>query len=410
MQKTLTMSTKERERLKIIHRLETGTLTHSEAADLMNISERHIYRIMRRYLTSGDEGLVHQLRGRTSNRGYPLDLRERIIALYRKKYSDYGPTLFSERVYDELDIHLNDETIRKWLLSEGLWKPTRKGRKHRKKRPRRDAIGALIQLDGSHHKWFEDRGPACCLVVFIDDASGRVFLCFTPSENTQDLLSSLRLYIERYGIPKAIYNDYGSVFYASDNKDTDFTRALKTLNIEPIFARSPQAKGRVERSNRTHQDRLIKALRRQNISTIEEANRYLETIYIDEHNNRFARCDDLTDMHRSSQGIDLDNIICFQTTRCVHNDYTIRLDNRPIQLLHSDAPLPPPRAYVTVRRWLDSSLHIFWKDNELKFIPLKKEPKPKPRIVRPPAQNHPWRHMIVGRGYTTALKKSNMFV
>lgn len=407
MQKTLTMSSKERDRLKIIQLIESDTITYTEAADLMNISERHLYRILKRYRTEGDEGLLHRLRGRTSNRGYDPTVRQRVIALYREKYSDYGPTLFSEMVYTECNINLNDETIRKWLLDEGLWKPTRKGRKHRKKRPRRETIGSLIQLDGSHHKWFEDRGTESCLLVFIDDASGRVFLRFVNSENAHDLLSALRLYIERYGIPRALYIDFGSVFYASDNKDTDFTRALKTLNIEPIFAHSPQAKGRVERSNRTHQDRLIKALRRENISTIEEANQYLESFYIDEHNTRFANGDTLADLHRSAEGIDLDNIICFQTTRCVHNDYTIRILNKPIQLLPSDTPLPPPRAYVVVRRWLDGSLHIFWKNNELKFSVLDKIPKPKQRTIRPPAQNHPWRYKLVGRGLTAVSKKHN---
>jgi transposase len=405
MQKTLTMSTKERDRLKIIQRIDTGPLIYTEAAELMNISERHLYRILDRYRTDGDAGLIHKLRGQTSNRGFAPEIRNRIIDLYREKYSDYGPTYFSEMVYADLDIHLNDETIRKWLLREGLWKRTRKGRKHRKKRPRHAAIGALIQLDGSHHKWFEDRAPECCLIVFIDDASGQVFLRFVPSENAHDLLVALRLYIEHYGIPGAIYIDRGSVFHGRDNQMTDFTRALTELNIKPIFARSPQAKGRVERSNRTHQDRLIKALRRENISSIEEANQYLETVYIEEHNKRFAHCEDLSDVHRSPEGINLDNIICFEITRCVYNDYTIRLNSLPIQLLPSEAPLPPPRTYVTVRRWLDGSMHIFWKENELTFIVLDKEPKPKQRTSRPPAQNHPWRTKLVGRGRTYTNNK-----
>jgi len=404
------MSVKERDKLKIIQLIDTGNLTYTEAADLMGVSERHLYRIMHRYRTDGDAGLIHKLRGRTSNRGFAPEVRKCIIDLYRVKYSDYGPTYFSEMVYTDLDIHINDETVRQWLLQEGLWKPTRKGRKHRKKRPRHTAIGSLIQIDGSHHKWFEDRGPECCLIVFIDDASSRVFLRFAPSENAHDLLYALWLYIVRYGIPKAIYIDRGSVFYASDKKLTDFTRALTKLNIKPIFARSPQAKGRVERSNRTHQDRLIKALRRENIASIEQANQYLDTVYNSEHNNRFAHCDDLPDIHRSSDDIDLDNIICFETTRCIYNDYTIRLKTQPIQLLSSDAPLPPPRTHVTVRRWLDGSLHIFWKEHELKFDILDKEPKPKQRTIRPPAQNHPWRTKMVGRGRTNVLKKQYVSV
>jgi hypothetical protein len=376
----------------------------------MSISERHLYRIPDCYRTDGDAGLVHKLRGCISNRGFAPETRNRIIDLYREKYSDYGPTHFSEMVYADLGIHLSDETIRKWLLREGLWKPTRKGRKHRKKRPRHSAIGSLIQLDGSHHTWFEDRAPACCLIVFIDDASGRVFMRLAPSENSHDLLYALRLYIERYGIPQAIYIDHGSVFYGSDDKITDFTRALTKLNIKPIFARSPQAKGRVERSNRTHQDRLIKALRRENISSIEAANHYLETVYCEEHNMCFSHCDELSDVHRAADGINLDNIIYFETNRCVYNDYTIRLTDQPIQLFPSATPLPPPRTHVTVRRWLDGSLHIFWKENELKFSILDKEPKPKQRTIRPPAQDHPWRSKMVGRGRTTVHKKQYVSV
>jgi hypothetical protein len=217
-----------------------------------------------------------------------------------------------------------------------------------------------------------------------------------PSENTADVLATLWAYCERYGIPKALYIDHGSVFYAP-NKLTDVGRALTTLGVEMIFANSPQAKGRVERGNRTHQDRLIKALRREGITTIAQANRYLDNIYLHDHNDRFASVENLPDVHRPAHGYNLTNIFCFQTERQVHNDSTITLEGTYVQLKRSETPLPPPRQYVTVRRWLDGSLHIFWKEHELDFSILKAKPRSKPPRHAPPSPDHPWRHIRLGR-------------
>jgi hypothetical protein len=219
---------------------------------------------------------------------------------------------------------------------------------------------------------------------------------FVPSENTADVLATLRSYCERFGIPKALYTDHGSVFY-TENKLTDVGRAMATLGVEMIFANSPQAKGRVERGNRTHQDRLIKALRRRGITTTAQANRYLDTTYLDDHNARFASCENLPDVHRPCQGYDLTNIFCFQTERQIHNDYTITLEGTYVQLKRSETPLPPPRQYVTVRRWLDGSLHIFWKELELDFSVLKTKPRSHDRPHAPPSPDHPWRHIRLGR-------------
>jgi len=219
-------------------------------------------------------------------------------------------------------------------------------------------------------------------------------LRFVSSENTAEVLATLRLYFERHGLPKAFYTDYGSVFYG-DDKPTEYQRAMQALGIEPIFANSPQAKGRVERSNRTHQDRLVKALRRRRIGTIAAANRLLENTYLKKHNDQFADADHLPDLHRSCQGIDLDNILCFETRRQVHNDYTITLNAQYIQLRRGRAPLPPPKAEVIVRQWLDGSLHLFYSDQELEYKPLHEKPKrphPRPR----PADNHPWRRQALG--------------
>lgn len=395
----LTMNSKERERLKILARLDKGELTCRDAAESVGISERHFYRLSARHRAEGDEGLIHRLRGCLSNRGYSRKVRSRVLELYRERYSDYGPTLFAEMIAkDHCDILplVDHETLRRWLLKAALWTAARTRKAHRRKRERREKIGSLVQFDGSDHDWFEGRGPWCCLLVAIDDASGHIFMRFAKSENAHDVLLALRLYVERYGIPREIYTDRGTVYHPTKGeKLTDVGRALTRLGIRMIVAHSPQAKGRVERSNRTHQDRLVKALRRNRISTINTANRFLEQTYLKEHNKRFACLENLRDIHRPSDGIDLHNIFCFETTRRVYNDFTITLNNQFIQLEKSQAtPLPPPGRSVTVRRWLDNSLHIFWNNEELAFTILTqaKPHKPVSTIPHPPPAHHPWRH------------------
>jgi transposase len=403
MKGILTMSVKERERLKIIDQVIERKLSTGEAAEVLEISTRQMYRIKGRYYNEGEKGLIHKLRGKSSNRGYGKKQKESVIKLYVKDYSDYGPTLFSEKLLEYHGQKIDHETIRRWLRESAITTSMRKKRPHRRKRERRTAIGEMIQFDGSPHDWFEGRGAMCCLLHAIDDASGRIYLRFAASENTSDCLLTLKKYCQKHGIPKAIYTDHGSVFYA-DGKLTDVGLAMEKLGVEMIYANSPQAKGRVERGNRTHQDRLVKELRKENISTIAEANKYLEEKYLYEHNRRFSMCDNLADVHRSIEGYDLNNIFCYQTERQVKNDYTITLGARYIQLSlqsrlgRNATPLPLPKRYVTVRRWLDDSLHIFYKEQELSFIILKDKPKTKNNVVRKPKADHPWKKWNIGRG------------
>ena len=397
----LTMSYKEREYSKILARIGKGKFTCSDAAQAVGVTERHIFRLLARFRKDGDEGLIHRLRGSTSNRGYSRKLRLRILDLYRELYSDYGPTLFAEKIasdHSTIFPPIDHDTIRRWLLKSGLWSTARVRRAHRRKRDRRAKIGSLVQFDGSHHDWFEGRGPACCLLVAIDDASSRVFLRFAPSENARDVLSALMAYVKRLGIPREIYTDRAMIYHPPSKGDrlTDIGRALGRLGVKMIKAHSPQAKGRVERSNRTHQDRLVKALRFHKISTIEAANQFLEASYIRDHNARFARTEGLADIHRDARGIDLKNIFCFETKRSVYNDYTITLESEFIQLNKlpgaKAAPLPPPRQSVVVRTWLDNTLHIFWNDQELSFTRIDSKPRPRPRLNPGAIQSHPWRH------------------
>ena len=398
MTETVTMSNCERDHLKVIGRIEAGELTVAEAAESVHITERQMYRLLRRYRQEGDRGLIHRLRGRRSNLAYESDVRTTAVRLYRELYSDYGPTLFAEKLEFYHDLKISRQTATRWLIQESLWSGSRKKRPHRKKRQRRDCIGSLIQFDGSPHDWFEGRAPACCLLVAIDDASGRVMLRFAPSEDTYSVLSFWRDYVKRFGIPAEVYTDHGSVYYDPNNPKhlTPFGQAMKRLGIHCIYAHSPQAKGRVERSNRTHQDRLIKYLREQTVSSIDEANRLLESFFTDDHNRRFAHTDGLTDIHRSAVGIDLNNVFCLQDTRQVHNDWTITLNTQFIQLLRSEAPLPPPRSNVIVRLWLDGSLHIFWNEHELNFSKISAKPRPPSPALRHPAAIHPWFSKSVG--------------
>ncbi len=354
-----------------------------------------MYRLLHRHKKDGDQGIIHPLRGKTSNRGYAPVVRSHVLKLYQERYSDYGSTLFSEILSEHHHITIDSDTLRRWLKEAKLWNGVRAARRHRQKRARREARGALLQFDGSFHDWFEGRGPECCLLVAIDDASGEVFLRFSRSENTADALRILQRYVERYVIPQQFYTDYGSVYYNKHHGQTDVARALKTLGVELIYAHSPQAKGRVERSNRTHQDRLIKALRRHNISTIDDANRYLEESYINEHNQRFAHSIGLDDIHRSAVGLDLKNIFCFETMRQLHNDSTITLNNTFVQLLRSNDPLPPPRTQLIVRRWLDDSPHIFWNHHELRYETFSDKP-PHIRKLYTPPPDHPWRRKLLG--------------
>lgn len=392
MEGILTMSQKEVDRLKIIDQVETKVITIEEGAQLMGISTRQTYRVLKRIKAEGSAGIIHQLRGRKSNRGYPEELKSKVIEIYRKNYSDYGPTLFTEQLVSNHNISIDHETVRKWLRAKAITTSMRKKRPHRKRRERRSCFGAMLQFDGSHHDWFEGRGAECCLLNCVDDSTGRVYLKFAVSENTQDVLLTLWEYVSKYGIPRSIYTDRHSI-YKAEGKLTDFGRAMKELNVETIYAKSPQAKGRVERSNRTLQDRLVKALRRQAISNIAEANKYVQEKFISDYNRRFAVNPDVPDTHRITTGYDLKNIFCYKTTRQVRNDYTINLSGGYVQLLTGSSPLPRPKQSVTVCKWLNGEVHIYFNKQEIKFKYLEDKPAKKGYKIRHVPKDHPWRRL-----------------
>lgn len=408
MRKGLIMAVKERERLKVVSLIKEGAILYQEGAEKLGISERQLYRSMERYAEEGDYGLIHRLRGATSNRRYRLKLQKEVKRLYGTLYPDYGPTYFTEMLEEHHEITLSVETVRQWLLKAGLWKRSRKGRPHRTRRDRRAAIGELIQFDGSHHKWFEDRGPGCCLLVAVDDASGNVFARFAQDESTGSVLTFWKEYIQTVGIPKEVYTDYHSVYHhPTEGETTDYGAVMAEMHVRCIYARSPQAKGRVERMNRTLQDRLLKELRRREIGTIESANRFLRKEYFAKFNARFGRVRSedgrpLENHYRPScyREEELEKLFSYRTVRRMYNDSTITLNAQWIQLLNTKAPIPVPRTNIYVRQYLDGSLHMFWDGGELGFKLLGKSPRPKqPRSNgHPPAEDHPWtRRPAIGR-------------
>ena len=388
------MSKKEINRIETLCRIDRGEETIERAASILGISERQMYRVVKRYREAGEAGLCHALRGRASNKSFPPELCKTVMRLFREQYSDYGATLFAEKLEEHHEIIVSRHTVTRWMKKEHLYIPQRLRRRHRRKRERRSGIGELIQLDGSSHDWFEGRGPSCCLIVMIDDASSRHYLHFADSESTESVLTCMRGYVERYGLPNEIYTDYGSVYYDNVKPErlTQYGRVLECLGIQPIYANSPQAKGRVERANRTLQDRLLKELREQHISTIADANRFVLQHFSDHHNQRFSQPEGLPDVHRASAGIDLDRIFCYQTTRCVNYDYTLSLNAAFLQIEKSAAPMPPPRSRVVVQESFNGTTHLFWNDHELVYSFCKARPKLH-KSRKPPAADHPWRKM-----------------
>lgn len=392
MKGAIIMSQKELDRIKILNQVSSNQLTKAEAAELLGVSSRQMYRLIALHREGGDRGIVHKLRGKKSNRGYGEALKKKVISIYRSGYSDYGPTLFSEKLLEHHNLQISHETVRLWLRETAITTSMRKKRPHRKRRERRSGYGELLQFDGSPHDWFEGRGAECCLLHAVDDATSRVYLRFAPSENTQDAMQTMWEYVQLYGAPRALYVDRGSVFYAEKGV-TDFTRAMMELGCQPIFARSPQAKGRVERGNKTFQDRLIKAMREKGIATIGEANKFLREEFIEKHNEKFAVNQEAANVHYEINGKNLQNVFCYKTTRYVHNDFTITLNGMYIQLLKGETALPAPRQMVEIQKWIDGSLHIQFHEKEINFISLKAKPKAKVKKPVKPRADHPWREM-----------------
>lgn len=350
------MSHREVDRLGVIQAVVARRMTQEQAGRQLGLSVRQIKRLARRFREAGPNGLVSRRRGRPSNNRIADDVRQAALSLVRAHYADFGPTLACEKLADRHDLDLSAETLRQWMIADGLWEPrTRRKARIHQRRARRPCLGELVQIDGSPHDWFEGRAPWCTLLVFIDDATGRLMaLRFAPAETTQAYMETLRDYLATHGRPVALYSDKHSIFRnsqpGSESRISEFTRALKTLDIEPIHANTPQAKGRVERANQTLQDRLVKELRLQGISDIESANAFLPS-FLDDHNRKFAvQPQNDTDAHRLvlHSPEEIDQILSRQVTRVLSKNLTFQFRNREYQLTGQGNGYRLRRTRVTV--------------------------------------------------------------
>lgn len=415
MEGHLLMSRKERERLKVLSRIKRGELKIDEAAELLGVSQRQARRQYKRYRQLGDRGLVHRGRGRPSNRGYAAKFKQQVLARYQERYPDFGPTLAAEKLQAE-GLVVAAETLRRWLLSARLWQQRRKRKRHRSQRERRAHFGELVQLDGSHHEWFEKRRSKCCLMHMVDDATSRRLGHLDEEETILAAMTVLWQWIDRYGIPRALYTDKKNVYVADEKLReraadsgeevlTQFGRACKKLGIEIITAHSPQAKGRVERGHGLYQDRLVKELRLEQCDTTAGANQLLAGPYGQQLSERFAvepRAS--ADYHRSAKGIDLAAIFCVEEERQVTADWIVRFANQFYQL-RPRRPGLIGKGRVMVQRYLNGELHFRYQEVELSYTVLPARPPKKvgqSRVRKPqkyvPPKNHPGRSFLFGKG------------
>lgn len=404
------MSTEEVRRAGILERVRQGDLKQVEAASLLSLSYRQTKRLMKRYRAVGAEGLVHGNAGRRSRHAKPEALREKALELVRRHYSGapgerFGPTLASEHLGEEHGIELDHETLRRWMLAAGLWSRERKSRKHRRRRPRKEHFGELLQMDGSFHDWLEKRAGRRCLINLVDDATGTTLAWFSEEETTWAVADVLRAWVQKYGIPRAIYTDWKSVYHAppegeeQEQRLSQFGQMCAKLGIELLAANSPQAKGRVERNHGTHQDRLIKKMRLLGIGRYEEANRYLLKSYLPEHNARFAiQPAQSADFHDTlPNDLDLDTIFCLECERVVSNDGVIRYNNRLLQL---EGEQVCAGASVQVQERRNGSLRLAQKGQTLRWREIealprqieKRDARRRPLLTIPPP-SHPWKRM-----------------
>lgn len=362
------MSTNELKKLETIQHVCDKRIRQIDAAQTLNLSRRQIQRLVNLFREFGPQGLVSKKRTRPGNHQYCSLLKSQVLELIQKHYYDFGPTLISEKLSEIHNIKLSNETIRQWMIGSNLWTPKqKKRRKVYQPRARRDCLGELIQLDGSPHDWFEGRADECTLLVFIDDATSTIMhIYFCESESTLSYMTATRQYIDKHGKPIAFYTDKHGVFRvnntrnADQNRLTQYGRALKELNIELICANTPQAKGRVERANKTLQDRLTKEMRLAGISGIEAANQWLEG-FIEDYNRRFAKpAKRQQNVHRPVYETqdELYDIFSWQLTRQVSNALTLQYDRVRYLLDDTQENASLPGKNVMIYDYPDGSIDI----------------------------------------------------
>jgi hypothetical protein len=379
------MDVRERHRLETFSQVKSGQITIGQAGVICGLSHRQARRVWKRYKDHGDAGLVHQGRGRLGNHRTRAALREQALAAYRKKYAGFGAVLASEYLAQQ-NLCVPSQTLWRWLRAEGLLGPRRRSPKHRSRRPRRACLGELVQMDGSTHDWFEGRQGAtpCVLFVMVDDATGRVFARFYAAEDTTAAFDLFDGYVQKHGLPVALYVDKDSIYTVNNRAWTaaetfsgkgpmsQFGRAMRHLNVEVILAHSPQAKGRVERMNGTLQDRLVKGLRVQRICTLEAANTYLETTFLPDLNARFGRPPRApADVHRQwPRTLRRQDVLCVIEERTVSRDWCVVYERRVLQLDQRHQNLGLAGRPVKVLQQADGQLKIQHQGRDLTWHEL----------------------------------------
>ena len=378
------MSKRELERAEVFGRVKAGSLTLRESGELLGLSYPQSKRLMKRYRSDGASGLQHGHCGRASNRGYNAEFRAKVRKRVEERYADFGPTLACEHLLEDDGLKVNAETLRRWLRAAG--KPVlRKRKAYRKRREPKAHFGELVQLDGSFHGWLEERGGEGCMMHLVDDATSQALFRFEEEETTWGAANVLRSWIERYGVPAALYVDWKNVYVrAATAKEelagkapvTQFGRMCGKLGIKIVAANSPQAKGRVERAHGTHQDRLVKKLRVAGVSSYEAANRYVEEHYLAGHNERFARQPaSAADFHRKRPSKrELDEVFQLEQERVVSADWVVSYEGRWLQLERQSRRYAPAKSRVTVRENQQGEIAILYRGYKLRYTRIAQRP------------------------------------
>lgn len=417
MEEHLKMSQKERTRLGVMQQVKSKQLRLTKAAEVLRMSYRQVKRIWQRYQQSGDRGLLHRNRGRASNRAKHGTFKERVLARYQGRYGDFGPTLAAEHLAKE-GLEVDHETLRRWLLAQGMWTIRRRRQKHRQWRERKACFGQLVQMDGSHHDWFEGRAQPAVLMVMIDDATSRTHAHFAEQETTRAAYDVFEGYVRRYGVPQGLYVDRDSIYkttrepsvaeqLADKRPLTQFGRAMEQLAVDLDSASSPQAKGRVERRNAVFQDRLVKEMRLAGISDLAAANRFLQGSFLPQLNRRFCvQAAEPADVHRPAPR-QLNEVLSWEEPRKVQRDWTVSRKGRHFQISARHEGLCLAGKAVVIRELRDGTIQLLWRGRKLQFEELPERPKPvkkaKPTArtrqepVKPSCE-HPWRHFASGIG------------
>jgi transposase len=402
------LSDRELVRGEAFGRVASGSLSLKQACEWLGLSYRQGKRLWSRYRALGGAGLQHRLCGRGSNHGYGAEFRAAVLKRVEERYADFGPTLASEHLAADDGLAVSAETLRRWLRAAG--QPcVRKRKAYRKRREPKAHFGELLQLDGSFHKWLEDRGGEGCLMHLVDDATSTALFSFSKEETTWAVANLLRAWIERHGVPKALYTDWKNVYVrAATEREklkgiepvSQFGRMCARLGIRIIAAGSPQAKGRVERAHGTHQDRLVKKLRLAGIADYEAANRFLDAGYLADHNRRFRReAASEADFHRKRPSkAELDAVFCLEQERVLSLDWVVSYEGRLLQLERQSRYHAPAKSKVLVRQNEAGEIHIEYRGCRLGFNEIARRPllcgdgAPAASRRSPvPAQNHPWR-------------------